>query len=209
MVSFKFTGTGITWVTRKGPDQGIASVDIDGTGKGNVDLYATTRKSFSKGYSGLTSKSHTIVITVTGTRNASSTGNAVAIDAFVVGFTTTQESALKVTYGSWMGATSASANGGSYRDSSVAAATASFTFTGTRIDWLTAKGPSAGKARVSIDGVAVATIDLYASSVTWHVLKSFAGLSYGSHTIVVTVLGTKNAASAGIAVIVDAFVVWS
>src|SRR5205807_8716257 len=51
--TFKFSGTGITWVTRKGPDQGIASVTIDGVKKGNADLYAATVQSFSQGYSGL------------------------------------------------------------------------------------------------------------------------------------------------------------
>lgn len=67
---------------------------------------------------------------------------------------------------------------------------------------LTATGPSAGVASMG-------TIDLYAPSVHWQVLESYGGLAPGSHTIVVTVLGTKNASSAGMLVVMDAFVVYS
>ncbi len=82
-------------------------------------------------------------------------------------------------------------------------------FTGTGVDWITATGPSYGKATVSIDGISKGTVDLYASSVHWQVVKSYAGLASGSHTIVVTVLGTKNASSTGTNVVVDAFVAHS
>ncbi len=50
-------------------------------------------------------------------------------------------------------------------------------------------------ASVSIDGVNRATIDLYSASAQWQVAQSYTGLSPGSHTIVVTVLGTKDKAS--------------
>ncbi len=111
--SFKFHGTGITWIAHEGPKQGIASVTIDGVKKGNLDLYATSQQSYTKAYSGLTSKSHTIVITVTGTKNAAASGTSVAVDAFVVGGIATQNSSPSVTYDSWTGATSTSASGGS------------------------------------------------------------------------------------------------
>jgi hypothetical protein len=39
------------------------------------------------------------------------------------------------------------------------------------------------------------------------VAEAYTGLASGSHTIVVTVLGTKNASSKGTKVVVDAFVV--
>ena len=208
-VTFKFSGTGITWVTRKGPASGIASVTIDGVKKGNLDLYAATAGSFSQGYSGLASKSHTIVITVTGTKNAASTNTYVNVDAFIVGLTTTQETSPKVTYDSWTGATSASASGGTYRSDGKAKATSSLTFTGMGVTWVTATGPSEGKATVTIDGVNRGTIDLYSPIVQWQVMEPYAGLASGTHTILITVLGTKDAASAGTQVVVDAFVVSS
>jgi hypothetical protein len=205
--SFTFSGTGITWVTRKGPASGIASVSIDGVKKGTVDLYAAGAQSFSKGYSRLTSKSHTMVITVTGAKNVASSNTYVTVDAFIVGFTTTQDSSTKVTYDTWKGAVSTSASGGTYRLSPKAGATSSLSFTGTGVDWITATGPSAGKASVTIDGVSKGTVDLYASSVDWQVAETYKGLTSGRHTIVVTVLGTKNASSIDTLIVVDAFVV--
>jgi bacillopeptidase F len=62
-------------------------------------------------------------------------------------------------------------------------------------------------ASVMIDGMNEGTIDLYAPAMHWQTAESYAGLAPGSHTIVVTVLGTRNAASAGTQVVVDAFVV--
>jgi hypothetical protein len=207
--SFGFSGTGITWITRKGPDQGIAFVTIDGTNKSKIDLYATSAQSFSRSFSGLGPKPHTIVVTVTGHKNAASSGSNVAIDAFIVGVTTIEDSSSSVTYDSWTGASSTSASGGTYRLSQKAGSTISLTFTGTRVDWLTATGPSAGMATVTIDGVSMGTVDLYAPSVNWQVPESYRGLASGSHTIVVSVLGTKDAAATSALIVVDAFVVYS
>src|SRR5205823_2360612 len=39
MISYGFGGTSIKWITRKGPEMGVASVVIDGVNKGNFDLY--------------------------------------------------------------------------------------------------------------------------------------------------------------------------
>jgi hypothetical protein len=206
-VIFKFSGTGITWITRKGPASGIAAVTIDGVKKANVDLYAASPASFSQGYSGLSSKSHTIVITVTGTKDAAASGSYVNFNGFVVGFVPTLESSPAITYDSWTGATSKSASGGSYRVSTKTGATASLLFTGTGIEWITATGPSAGKATVSIDGVSEGTVDLYASAVHWQVAETFSGLATGTHTIVITVLGKKDASSVGTQVIVDSFII--
>jgi len=205
--AFKFTGTGVTWVTRKGPDQGVASVQIDGTNEANVDLYRASPERFSQTYSGLSSMTHKITVTVTGTANPASTGASVAVDAFVVGTTTSQESSPAITYDSWVGATATYASGGTYRYSGVSGSTASLTFTGTRVDWFTSSGPANGIASVSIDGAGQGTVDLYSPGVTWDVVQSYSGLASGAHTIVITALGSKNASSTGTRVVVDAFLV--
>jgi hypothetical protein len=207
--TFRFFGTGIKWVSRKGPSQGIASVTIDGVSKGNIDLYAASSQSFTQVYAGLASTKHTIVITVTGTKNAASGDTNVAVDAFIVGTATTQDTSHKVAYDSWTGGTSTSAIGGTFRVSAKAGATSSLIFTGTGVDWITATGPASGNATVTIDSVNKGTVDLYAASVHWKVVKSFTGLAPGNHTIVVTALGTKDAASTGTKVRVDAFVIHS
>lgn len=112
--TFTFTGTALTWLTRKGPGQGIAGVAIDGTNKGNVDLYAAFVTTFAKAYTVLSSGSHTLTVKVTGTKNTSATGFSVAIDGFTVGTTTTQESAGTVGYDTWLGSSSANASSGQY-----------------------------------------------------------------------------------------------
>src|SRR6266581_4941593 len=84
-VKFTFAGTSMTWVSRSGPDRGMASVTIDGVSRGTVDLYtASTQWLVHESYTGLSSGPHTIVVKVTGTKNPSSTGTGVVVDAFIV-----------------------------------------------------------------------------------------------------------------------------
>ncbi len=80
-------------------------------------------------------------------------------------------------------------------------------FTGTAIDWITAKGKTSGKASVTIDGVAKGTVDLYAPVQAWQSAISYSGLAPGAHTMVIRVLGQKRAAATGTRVVIDGFVV--
>ena len=180
---------------------------IDGVNQGTVDLYApSTQAQAGVSFGGLASATHTIVVKALGTKNASSSGTAVAVDGFAVGTTTTQETANAFTFSSWAGAASASASGGTYRSSAAANATVSFTFTGSAVDWVTATG-AYGQATVTIDGIAQGTFDLSSPTAAWQVKKSFSGLGPGPHTIVIKVLGTKSPSSTSAKVVVDAFVV--
>ena len=201
------TSTSLTWVTRIGPNRGIAKVVIDGTSQASVDLYASSPAGKSFTYSGLTSKAHTVTVSVSGTKNASSSGFGVPIDAFTAGATTNQDDNAKVTYVPWKGASSTLATGGTYRSATNATARSTLTFTGTGVDWITTKGPAYGKAEVIIDGVNKGTFDLYASAVGWKSLIPFAGLSPGAHTMVVHVLGVKNPSATSTKVVVDGFTV--
>ena len=68
-------------------------------------------------------------------------------------------------------------------------------------------GPNRGKAEVWIDGAKAATVDLYSPANQARKMvftKSWA--SSKGHTLEVRVLGTKNAASSGKRIDVDAFV---
>jgi hypothetical protein len=67
----------------------------------------------------------------------------------------------------------------------------------------TLRGPSFGRVGVYADGALVKTVDLYAKTLTWGYSVTLPALSDAAHTIVVKVLGTKNAKSAGTAVAVD------
>ncbi len=206
-VTYKFTGPSLQWVTAKGSNMGKAQILIDGLSKGTFDLYSPTDQWLvvPKTWTVSANKVHTLIVKVLGTKNTQSKGTNVAVDAFFVGSTTTPEDAPTVQYNKWVGVSNANASGGTYRSSNTAGALVSLTFTGTRIDWITATGPAYGKAEVWIDGVRKATVDLYAATPQWQVAKPYAGLSAGPHTIQIKVLGTKNLKSKGKAVVVDAF----
>ncbi|MDQ4005883.1 MAG: pre-peptidase C-terminal domain-containing protein, partial [Actinomycetota bacterium] len=205
---FVFTGTSVRFITRRASDQGIANVTIDGVNKGNFDLYsAATQNQVSLLFGGLPSGSHTIVVKANGTKNAASIGANVSVDGFLVGTTTTQDSATAIRYNDWIGASSPQADAGTYRVASPSTATATFRFTGSSVDLVTAKGPGFGNVRVLIDGVIKATVDLYAATQAFRVVQTYGGLGAGAHTMVVRVLGTKNTSATGTAVPVDAFVV--
>jgi hypothetical protein len=204
---FSFSGSSLRWLTKKGPAQGKASVTIDGAAKGTVDLYATTWQSSSVSFTGLASTSHKVVVKVLGTKDTSATNTNVAVNGFAVGTATTQENSANIGYHTWKGVINAAASNGSHRVSSTPAATASFMFSGTSVDWITYTGPGWGKAQVSIDGVDRGTVDLYAATAQAQTSKTYGGLTSGTHTITVRVLGTKNAAAKSTAVSVDAFVV--
>ena len=182
---------------------------IDGNSKGTVDLYAPAQGSLSKVYSGLRGARHTIVIRVLGQKSAASNGISVSLDAFVTGGVTTQEHAPSIRYGPWASSSQSAATDGTYRSTTTKGATSTVTFSGTAIDWITARGRGFGRASVAIDGVSKGTVDLYASSTTWRSIASYGGLASRPHTMVITVLGTKNSAATGTRIVVDGFVVHS
>jgi hypothetical protein len=96
-------------------------------------------------------------------------------------------------HGTWTTPASSSYYGGHARASSQPGATATYRFTGRSVGWLTALSAVRGKATILVDGVAVQTIDLQASTSRTRVLafvKSWS--SSGTHTITVRVLGTTG-----------------
>lgn|SRR5574337_1113173 len=109
--------------------------------------------------------------------------------------------------GSWLVHSDTNASGGSYVSAVDAAtpASATLTFTGTGVSWITDVWDDGGIARVYLDGVLDATVDLYSATLQYQrEVYSKAGLPSGPHTIKIEVTGTKNASSMGIAVTVDA-----
>ncbi|HLW96242.1 MAG TPA: hypothetical protein VKS25_12765 [Solirubrobacteraceae bacterium] len=78
-----FTGPSVTWIATYGPSYGKANVYIDGVLKQTAfDTYsASTTYQKADTLSSLGSGSHTLKILVTGTKNASSSGNTISIDA--------------------------------------------------------------------------------------------------------------------------------
>jgi hypothetical protein len=208
-VTYKFTNTSIKWITAKGPNMGKALVTIDGALAGTIDLYSpSVLWNQQIPFSGLTNAAHSIVIKVTGTKNANATGFNVAIDGFLVGSSTTpvQENSVAVTYNGWTGTNQSAASGGSYRSNGTLGSVARFKFTGTAISFVTARGPSYGMVNVLIDGVTKSSnLDLYATSAQWKYGVSYSGFTNANHTIEIRPTHTKNSSSTGYNVVVDAF----
>jgi hypothetical protein len=122
--------------------------------------------------------------------------------------THTEETAPSVGYtGGWVrDETSRSWSGGTAACSTMAGAQATFSFTGTAVNWIGARGPQTGIASVLLDGVLVAVVDTYkATEEIQASVFSATGLAAGNHTLTIEVTGLKNADSTDTYIVVDAF----
>jgi alpha-amylase len=83
-VDVHFTGTGISWIAYRDEWSGIARVYIDGQLQSTTDDYQSPTQTRTVLYNvgGLPRGSHTLEIEVTGTRNSSSKGSWIWVDAF-------------------------------------------------------------------------------------------------------------------------------
>src|SRR5260221_636918 len=94
-----------------------------------------------------------------------------------------------VTTGWTQGASLRGWSAGAARLSTTPGAQATFTFTGTGISWIGARGPQSGIARISLDGALVAVFDLYSpTEETQQTEFTTSGLAAGTHTL--TIQGT-------------------
>ena len=233
--TLSFEGSGIRWIGHKDPWSGIARVYVDGTLAATVDTYSATSRSQTVLYETTVAPgAHTLRIEVTQTRNAASGGFWIWVDAFdVVPLsgppatpTPTPRVAPTVTptplppgvavrieqsdprvllAGEWHHNVKPVHSGGS-ASLSPGAAFARLDFNGTGVRWIGLRDPWSGIARVFIDGTLHSTVDTYSATQQRQTpVFSIAGLPAGAHTIRVEVTGTRNAASGGNWVWVDAF----
>ena len=81
-----FSGTGASFIAYQDEWSGIANIYVDGTKKAQVDTYSSPFKSQSTLYSvsGLAPGTHTLAVEAAGTKNASSSGTWIWVDAFNV-----------------------------------------------------------------------------------------------------------------------------
>lgn len=108
--------------------------------------------------------------------------------------------------GAWTTETAGSRSAGSSVDSSQTSATVELTFSGSNVVWVATETSASGRARVYLDGLAQADVDLYSAATDYQaVVWQKTGLAQGSHTITIKVLHTKQASSSGYDVDVDAF----
>src|SRR5204862_816089 len=85
-------------------------------------------------------------------------------------------------------------SGGSAMQSSTAGATASITFNGTSIRWIGARGRGMGIATISVDGVQVREVNLFAhpTDEIHTPIATIYDLSPGQHTLTITVTGRQD-----------------
>lgn len=208
-VRLPFRGTGITWVGYRGPDAGIATVQIDGNPAVTVDLYSPTALYQAEAFtvSGLADANHTITITATGQRNPAATAARVVVDAFDVmtpGRRYEQRDPAITYTGTWHDNNARVWTGGASRTANLAGSAATFSFTGTSVSWIGSEKSSAGgTANVYIDGVLVQEVRLQESYPVEGYQKTVFrvdGLTPGPHTLRVEVISTNSSY-----VVVDAF----
>ena len=117
-----------------------------------------------------------------------------------------QESEFVYYNGTWEVYSDSFASGGSLAFTDEPNAQARLFVSGTSIKWIGEKTYFGGIADLYIDDVYKGQVDLYAAQPQWQeVLFSVSGLGAGAHSIRIVVTGTKNPASQGTFVFVDAF----
>lgn len=222
-----FSGSRVTWYAKLGPNCGQAYVYIDGNLNATIDTFAPADENwqvpiYSKSWPA--NGVHTIKIVVAGTKYANPNGGGstdyyVHIDGFQVSQTqpqVTEDSNPAVAYtGTWNHIAPPAYPQASNADvsvSSTAGSTASFTFTGSSVDWIGKVGANCGYADVYIDGVYATRVDTFGfrGPDAWQApLFEKSWPSAGTHTIKVVVTGLKNESSSGTYVHIDSFQVRS
>ena len=210
-LEFKFNGTAFELYGHASNWRGKAKIYIDGTAVETIDCYSSTDVPSKKLYSktGLASGVHTVKVEVLGEKNTSSNSAKVAIDKVVVKNTVIYEdsnSALSYK-GTWSSLSNSGYSGGTVKVSETKGDTVEFTFNGTSFEIYGHASDWRGKAKIYIDGTAVETIDCYSSTdVPSKKLYSKTGLTSGTHTVKVEVLGEKNTSSKAAKIAIDKIV---
>ena len=211
--AFTFTGPSVTWIGGRATGTGIARISLDGVFVKEVDTYSKTEEIRVPMFeaTGLDSTSHTLTIEVTGRQNAAANGDLIVVDAFDVPAATIsrlQETDPSVSYSAgWIpGDTTRAWSAGIATLSTTPGAQATFTFTGTAVSWIGARGTMTGIARVTLDGVAAPLVDTYsATEQIQAAVFTATGLADTSHTLTIEVTGQMNPASTSPLVVVDGF----
>ncbi len=182
--SYTFTGTGIAVISEKYTDEGNLEVYLDGVDEGAYSAYAAAREVQQVIYSvsGLTAGTHTLEI-------VKDSGTYMLLDGLDVTRTINDTDAAISYTGSW--SYYADRGLGDY-DNDVHATTvngnsATVTFYGSAISFLTETYSDEGDIGVSLDGVSQGTVDAYtATRSAQQVVYSVSGLTPGLHTLTLT-----------------------
>jgi hypothetical protein len=104
-----------------------------------------------------------------------------------------QDSSASLAYtGTWYLGQFASYSGGTVRDARVAGPTVSLTVTARSVAFVTTRDPTRGAARIYLDGVLVATVDLSGATAYRFVAYAKTWSTAATHTLKIVVVGTAG-----------------
>jgi hypothetical protein len=181
---------------------GYADVYLDGVKKATPSFYAATAARVRVYLSAaLTAGSHTISIRPLGTKATASTGTWVRVDSATIGATTKQETSFVQHF---RRTTNTSAYGGSYElmthqiDSDTNVPRFQVTVVGTGVKVYATKTASSGSAKVYVDGVLKATINLHSASTVYQALVYSGTFSLAQHVVQIRAVGTTTGTTSSV-----------
>jgi hypothetical protein len=128
----------------------------------------------------------------------------ILIETLPANFQAAQESSELLTYsGKWENVAAGGPSGGSVRRGAAAGQGVAIEFAEPSVTWVTSKGPDRGIARVEVDGVLQAEIDLYSPTEAWEVPYTFGDFPTGGHRLTITATGRRSPQSLGAFVDID------
>jgi len=212
--TFSFNGSQVLLHAVRDYNVGIIAVSVDGGPETVIDDYSAVRNASGVVYRSpvMDPGEHTLTVRITGTKNASSSGYADAIDSadvvqstIVDGNTTTGSAdywSYDTSWGLATGIADMFNNTANYGES--AGDTATFSFVGTEVALHAVQDTNAGIISVSIDGGTPTIIDDYSTTrEASAVVFTSPTLDAGTHSLSVVITGTKNSASGGYSDAID------
>ena len=152
------------------------------------------------------STTSTTIPAVTSTALETTSTTATTLPAGVFETIRQQETESRLTYaGTWTASDNSSASEGSFSFADSSGASLTIRLVGTQLSWIAKKSPAYGKAKVTVDGSEVGSVDLYSSDEAWQqVVWQSDTLSPGPHAVTIAWTGEKTAAATGTKINVDA-----
>lgn len=215
-IQVRFSGTAIRWYGPKQPNYGMADVYIDGVKQpGFADAYAseaekTIEPQMIFEVTGLDEGPH--VLEIRPRFHTTYGGSIVVMDYFEVeggpaptGGGERRDELTGTLSGPWIRGNNSAYINKAYHYSKYTNASFTMSFTGTKIAWIGPKTGGYGRAKVWIDGVYQGVVSQYGTLGWRERVWESKTLSSGNHTITIRPTGTKDAASKGTIIVIDAF----
>lgn len=216
-VTFKFTGTGFSWIGSTTKNRGIAKITIDeytDDSTFEVDTSSTVAGYQKELYTinTLPYGTHSVKIEVTNKKNPNSNSLGQVIDCIKILDATTavlepgiyeEDNPLLIYNGNWNIANDPKNSNGTIKTSDSVGDSVTFNFYGTGFTWFGPQTLNRGIAKVTVDGVAYDADTSSAEGGYKKVLYTLDGLDLGKHTVKIEVTNRKNDQSMSVAQVID------